>query len=164
MHAHEQAETASKLKQQASYALEHAVLSSTRTPSSHANPCCAHLALLELLLLRPRPCGLPPSLVLAMHARQAGPATGPRSAPSITPCRPPPSPHLAAAFSPAKPASSRALQCRRHLSYKLAAVHVDAELPRCHAQRRAPLIAAGMLAGRSATAAPPSPPPSSAYK
>ena len=90
-----------------------------------SNPCSTHM--LELLL-RPRPFGLPP-FALAMHARQAGPATGPRAAPSITQCRPPPSPHLTAAFSTAKPTSSRALQHCHRLSYKLAAVHVDAELP-----------------------------------
>ena len=77
------------------------------------------------------PLWLPPSsLALAMHARQAGPATGPRAAPGTMPCHPPPSPHLAAAFSPAKPASLLPLQRRRRLSYKLAAVRVDAERPR----------------------------------
>jgi hypothetical protein len=73
---------------------------------------------------------LPSSLALAARRTRDTPA--PRrdhAAPGTTPCRPLPSPRLIAAFSPAKSALSRGLQRRHRLSYKLAAVNVDAELP-----------------------------------
>ena len=40
------------------------------------------------------------SLALTTHARHAGPTTGPHTAAGTMPCRPPPSPHPAAAFPP----------------------------------------------------------------
>ena len=108
--------------------------SSSARQAPHAQADLAAATMLEQLTAASTPLQLAsPPAVLARarstpHARHAGPATGPCAAPGITPCRPPPSPHLAAAFSPAKPSSTRALQRRHRLSYKVAAVHVDAEL------------------------------------